>query len=580
MIAGPSGGTLASRGTSEYLAFPLFRASVAVPLFAQTAMALSARKGKQIPPASAPVEAVRSDDGALLLIMRDLGGKPSAGRLLRGLIPYLDDERAAEVTLYTERQHKEPWSGRDAMVPYWELVHWVRGRDPGTFRGTTWKSAGITREEIVAKFKAEGADVVEWAARRAGAAVVSDKEPLVLQPCFVDKPWGREVWYTGIEKRGRSLVRSDSGTTELPYALGMFPVALVGMEERAPILLKALEPLPQEVLGDLYLEVHQEKWEVYVVLDVNPEAWPDGVGRLRSGLSAQTVIRYKAQHGDVWEQVLSADLLAAIRAYEDVRRRIDSAFDTALAARKLDPAQGVPAALYVELSGELPADLRADERRLRQAVESFLGSTPMPDGAVACLPPGVLHSLQHGVKVIEFQTPTYERLIAMFAQKVLTQKHWDSEQAVARMQKSVYTPPAPEPIEQQPGWVLERIVQFPGFQVQRLSLEPGASRSATTTGGSNYQLLIGVLGEGSLDVPGRGATPIAKETALLLPAALGAYKLTAGAHGMTCLVTLPGGASVAAATQVAPPGAMGAGGPSANGPAIGRPGMSSAGRVI
>ena len=506
-------------------------------------MAKSARKGSQIPPVSAPVEAIRSESGVLLLLMKDLAERPETGRLLRGLTPYLDDEKAAEVVLFAGRRRKEPWGGGESPVPYWELVHWIRGRDGGTFRGTTWKQPSITREEILSAFPSEGPDIVDWAARRAAAAVISNKEPLELEPCYVEKPWGREVWYTGIEKRGRSFVRTESGRTELPYALGMFPVALIGEQERPPVLLKALEPLPQEVLGDLYLEVHQEKWEVYVTLDVNREAWPDGVGRLRSGLSAEAVAKYKAQHGATWEDALGNDLLAAIRAYEAVRRNIDAAFDEALTSRKLDPAAGVPAKLHPELSAALPHELRDEERRLRAKVESFLGMTPMPEGAVACLPPGVLHSLQHGVKVIEFQTPTYERLIAMFSQKVLTQKHWDSEAAVRRMEKAVYIPPSPEPLETGKGLALERIVRFPEFEVQRLALGAGMVRDAATAGGAQYQLVMGVTGEGALEVPGHGITRIRKETALLIPATLGAYRLSAGSTGLTCLITLPGDAS-------------------------------------
>ncbi len=501
-------------------------------------MPRSARKGKQITHATAPVEAIKGEPGVLLLLLSGLSDQPASGRLLRGLTPYLDEEGARHVVLFAERKRREPWSG--AIVSYGELIHWARDAWDGVYRGAAWKQAGITREEIVSAFQAESTDVVDWAARRAGAAVVCNREPLLLEPCMVEKPWGREVWYTGIEKRGRSLVRSETGRTELPYALGMFPVPLVGEQERPPVLLKALEPLPQEVLGDLYLEVHQEKWEVYVVLDVSREAWPDGVGRLRSGLAPAAVERYLARHGARWQEALARDLLAAIRAYEAVRRQIDAQFDAALSARGLEPAQGVPAALHGELSSALAPEMREEERRLRRAVEEFLGTTPMPEGAVACLPPGVLHSLQHGVKVIEFQTPTYERLIAMFAQKVLTQSNWDSESAVQRMEKAVYTPAAPELLERKEGWTLERIVHFPEFQVQRLTLSSGATRSSATTGGANYQLVMGVAGAGAIEVSGRGPTPIEKETALLLPATLGAFKLKAGMGGLTCLLTLPG----------------------------------------
>jgi len=508
-------------------------------------MPKTARKGTQIPHATAPVEAIQGDPGVLLLLLSGLSDKPASGRLLRGLTPYLDEEGARHVVLFAERRRKEPWSG--ASVAYGELIHWARDAADGVYRGAAWKQSGITRDEVVAAFQAQGTDVVDWAARRAGAALVCNREPLLLEPCKVDKPWGREVWYTGIEKRGCSFVCSETGRTELPYALGMFPVPLVGEQERPPVLLKSLEPLPQEVLGDLYLEVHQEKWEVYVVLEVNREAWPDGVGRLRSGLAPAAIERYRAGHGAAWPDALSLDLLAAIRAYEAVRRRIDAQFDQALKARGLDPAQGAPAALHAELSAALVPALRDEERRLRGIVEEFLGTTPMPEGAVACLPPGVLHSLQHGVKVIEFQTPTYERLIAMFAQKVLTQPHWDSEAAIRRMDKAPYTPPAPELLEQGAGWKLERIVRFPEFQVQRLALAPGGVRTSATAGGANYQLAMGVVGAGTIKVSGRGPTPVEKETALLLPATLGAYAIEAGVGGLTCLLTLPEEAAAPAA---------------------------------
>ena len=502
-------------------------------------MPRAARKGKQIPHVTAPVEAIPGEPGVLLLQMSGLSDRPASGRLLQGLAPYLDSEGAQHVVLYAERQRTEPWSANSAPAPYRELIHWARGAGEGVYRGATWKESGITREEITAAFQTESTYVVDWAARRAGAAVVCNKEPLLLEPCVVDKPWGREVWYTGIEQRGRSFVRSETGRTELPYALGMFPVSLIGEQERPPVLIKALEPLPEEVLGDLYLEVHREKWEVYVVLDVSRTAWPDGVGRLRAGLSPDAIERYRGRSGAAWPESLSQDLLAGIRAYEAVRRDIDARFDQALQGRGLDPAQGVPAALHAELSAALPTELRAEERSLRAAVEDFLGTTPMPEGAVACLPPGTLHSLQHGVKVVEFQTPTYERLIAMFAQKVLTQRHWNTEAAVQLMHKAAYSPPRPEPLEQGPGRSLERIVAFPEFEVQRLTLGPGAARPSGTAGGAQYQLLIGVQGTGTMDVPGRGPTPIGKETVLLLPATLGTFKVRAEGEGLTCLVTLP-----------------------------------------
>lgn len=485
--------------------------------------------------ASPPTEAFKGAQGALLLIMTGLRDQPVSSRLLRGLAPYLDQQDATDVVLLTERRRREPWSTRDEVVPYQEVVHWARGANGGVYRGAAWKGHTLTRDEILPAFEREPLGVVDWAARRAQAAVVSTAEPIALAPCIVPKPWGREIWYTGIEARGRARVRSDTGETELPYALGMFPVPIVGEDERPPVLLKALDPLPQEVVGDLYLEVHREKWEVYVVLDVDRSAWPDGVGRLRAGLAPAMVARYRAAAPEAWQERIAADLAAAFKRYEDVRRRIDALNDAALRERGRDPAQGVPPHLREELARRVPEALRAEEAQRRREAEAFLGHLDMPEGAVACLRPGVLHSLQHGVKVIEFQTPTYERLIAMFAQKVLTQSHWDIDDAVALMEKDVFHQPPLRVVLQTDAARVERIVDFPEFAVERLTLQAGAEHPAATAGGT-YQILIGVRGTGTVTVPGGKSWELRKESAFLLPATLGAF--TFQAHPRTALEVL------------------------------------------
>jgi hypothetical protein len=35
------------------------------------------------------------------------------------------------------------------------------------------------------------------------------------------------------------------------------------------ILLKTLNPVADDVIGDLYYEMHEEKWEVYVVTEID-----------------------------------------------------------------------------------------------------------------------------------------------------------------------------------------------------------------------------------------------------------------------------------------------------------------------
>src|SRR5690625_7657891 len=46
-------------------------------------------------------------------------------------------------------------------------------------------------------------------------------------------------------------------------------------------------PLPVEVVGDLYFELHEEKREVYVVTSIDPQAWPEGIGAIRYGRSEE-----------------------------------------------------------------------------------------------------------------------------------------------------------------------------------------------------------------------------------------------------------------------------------------------------
>ena len=491
--------------------------------------------------ATPPTFAVRGAHNSILLEMTGLGQNPPSGRLLRGLAPYLDEQNASHAFLLTERRRRETWSVQpDKLVTYQELVHWERRADGGVYRGACAQGRPLSRDEVVQAFQYEPLALIEWAARRMDAAVVSSAEPMRLDICYIPKPWGREGWYTGIEKRGVSRVRSASGTTPLPYALGMFPVPLIGEKEQPPVLVKTLEPLPEPVYGDLYLEVHREKWETYVVLQVDSAAWPDGVGRLRAGLDPDVMDEYRARHGAQWEATLSAELVRAIQDYEQVRRRIDDLLDNALRERGDNPQEPVSPALHRELLAEVPAALCKDEEQRRAAVERFVGQVPLREGSVVTLPPGVLHALQHGVKVMEFQTPTYERLIAMFAQKVLTQPHWDVQEAVALMEKAPYDPPTPETLERAEGLVVERIVDFPQFVVERVALELNRSQKTATQGNNQYQLLVVTLGKGELILPDNRTVPLEPEGAYLLPAALGSYTVNAiSAQGVTYLKCSP-----------------------------------------
>jgi len=487
---------------------------------------------------NAPEETRRGADGSLLLHMRDLGAAPASGRLLRGLTPWLDAEKVKDVFLLAERRWKEPWSDSKSAVIYQELVHWRREGSGGAYRGAAWKDPPIEWNEVAAVFEREPASLVDYTARRAGAALVTNREPLRLGVHHVPKPWGREGWYTGIEQRGLSRIVSSTGESPLPYALGMFPWPLLRQHDRTPVLLKTLEPHPDEVLGDLYLEVHERKWETYVVLQVDPAAWPDGVGYLRAGLNLDTIEALRGAHGDRWREEAGRELRRRIAVYEQVRNNIDALLGEKLKHAGADPAQPVPPKLYHELTSTLPAPLREQERRAQQDVEAMLGRTPLRIGDVVALPPGVLHSLQHGVKVVEFQTATYERMIAMFTQKVLTQSHWDTDKALASMEMAPYKPPLPVPVTDAEGILAQRVVTYPEFTVNRVRIDAGRTWTQETL--DRYRLLFVVEGAGRIRLAEGQEVALAKEDAFLIPATLGPFEIAASsAARLTYLDSAP-----------------------------------------
>ncbi len=252
-----------------------------------------------------------------------------------------------------------------------------------------------------------------------------------LLPVHIAKPWGREIWFTGMEARGESRVATAAGDMDISDYLALDPDSLTG---NSPLLLlKVLDPKADAVTGDLYFEVHEEKQEVYVVTHVDPAAWPDGFGGIRFGMNQEK----RAACDD--DAAFRAAYLEAVENYETVRRRIDG--------------------------GE--ADLAEEEARLRADMESFTAMRRLALGDVVRVPTWTPHSLQHGVRVVEFQTPTYERFIISFAQKVLTQGHWDTAHAVAHMHLDA---PPVETFEQVAEGV-ERIARFSDFNVWRVELD-------------------------------------------------------------------------------------------------------------
>lgn len=228
------------------------------------------------------------------------------------------------------------------------------------------------------------------------------EEPAVLRPVTVVKPWGQEVWYSGAEARGESGVTTSAGVVPLTRYLGERGRA------RPVILLKALQP----TAGNLYLEVHETKSEVYVVDRI------DGAGRMLLG-----------PRRDVLARMGEADFRAAVRQ----------------AASEAEAGK---------------ADI--------EAVQSFMNPIDLRPGDAVTIPLRVPHSLLNGVQVIEFQTPVFERKILAASQSVATQQGWDIDAAVAAMDLSVQ--PSVEPWA---GDGVQVIARAPDFAVTRYRSAPG-----------------------------------------------------------------------------------------------------------
>ncbi len=334
--------------------------------------------------------------------------------------------------------------------------------------------------------------------------------PLALEPVAIPKPWGREIWYTGIEARGQSRVTDGHYSLPLPWVLALSPGRLLADNGARPNLLKILDPLPEPVFGDLYFELHEEKREVYVVTHVDPGAWPGGEGAIRFGFDQQVRRRY----GD--DGAFRAAFQSAVEDYENVRRRIDRLLDECRRQEGVGLDEPVPPVDLKRWLATVPAPMQEEEAAAREAMEAFTHMRPLAVGDVVKVPTLLPHALQHGVRAVEFQTPVYERKILSFAQKVLTQSHWDTADAVALMS---FDAPAPEELDvvsEGSDHRLEQVVAFDDFAVHRLRLEPGCRWLLPDM--DSYRVLMVV--SGTLVIGGdrvMGGNRYGPEQACLLP---------------------------------------------------------------
>lgn len=293
--------------------------------------------------------------------------------------------------------------------------------------------------------------------------------PLILEPVFIPKPWGQEIWYTGIEARGQSRVSAQGFSIPLPWVLALLPEYLSAGRERSINLLKVLDPLPDEVYGDLYFEMHEQKQEVYVVTHVDEKAWSQGVGAIQFGFDQTKRATFDS------DEAFKHAYLLSVKNYEQVRRLIDGLLDQKRIDSGFDLQAPVAASQLTKWVAELAHEtihisLFECEKQLRREMNSFVAQLPLKVGDVVKVPCYTPHSLQHGVRTVEFQTPVYERQILSFAQKVLTQAHWDTAKA---LQMTSLDTPQQQPLEllsSTPTTCIERVCQFDDFEVLRISV--------------------------------------------------------------------------------------------------------------
>lgn len=351
---------------------------------------------------------------------------------------------------------------------------------------------------------------------------VSLTQPWLLETVRIPKPWGAEIWYTGIEQRGVCTVAG----IPLPWLLSIAPGRVLGDQNaNEPLLLKILDPLPDPGYGDLYFELHREKREVYVVTHLDGVAWPDGIGQIRYGFNQGKV----SQFTDI-DSFKSAYLRSA-ETYQSTRNEIDSLLDEHKLELGLVTSDPVSPDLMMQWQAALPGELTQCEEEHKQDMYSYTQLRDLKVGDVIRVDPHQPHSLQHGVRVIEFQTPHYERMILSFTQKVLTQNQWDTESALVDAITDIKEETPLDVIDNSDEYKVESVAAFPEFSVYRITVRAHTTYQRWI---ERYCLVIGVTGNAKIS----GKT-IKPEQGYLLPASASSLDLTTTDNEAVILIAEP-----------------------------------------
>lgn len=335
---------------------------------------------------------------------------------------------------------------------------------------------------------------------------------LFFEPIFIPKPWGQEVWFTGAEKRGVSKLKPKINTNmnlPLVFVFSALPKRMLGnlFHNKDITLVKVLDPFPDEIFGDLYYELHSEKNEVYIVTEI-----VNSVGKIKFGINKNKLNEFSNDLEEFKKQ-----FIFAIKQYEKTRREIDFLFD------KIRINNNIPLNLPVSINkikewmNLIPMDLLIEEKKKRQEMDSFAGYLKLNIGDVIRVPVFVPHALQHGVKVIEFQTPTYERYIISFAQKVLTQENWDTDKAFENINLLFPQKSELEVLNHNEYYTEELVCSFDEFKSSRFTVK--TNYEFTLDSQNYYRILFNVNGTLQIIVNLNNKINIMPGTCIFLPAA-------------------------------------------------------------
>jgi hypothetical protein len=310
------------------------------------------------------------------------------------------------------------------------------------------------------------------------------RRPLRLVPVSVPKPWGQEIWHSGVEKRGTSRVEllTPSGLSvqvPLPYVELALEIARPE-HQSALVLLKELDPFDVPYYGELYTEIHLQKSEIYLVTALGPNCCPGGQGFVKLGVQPSSS---GASNSDT--------LSKALLAVESVRKKVDAllaagGFD--FAAQVASGANGLKSLHEAKLR-LVPSELREQEKQAYSAASGLFLLHEIRVGDIVRVPTHMPHALQPGVRVIEFQTPHYERMILSSNQKVMTQEAWDVDSGIRLIAEGNGGDIAEAAItraDSQNAEHVTRIVAFDGLDVLEIRLRSSeldsASQSIRITG--------------------------------------------------------------------------------------------------